>query len=218
MYTHPWIRRVGLLVLAAGLGLAAESPAATFPPTPPPPTPSPTPTPWVPGSIGRVSLAPVADSYTIRPAPGLNFGSALTLQSTRDDGLMAKTTFLKFDLSTVTVQPLKIYLNVCGWLGPNTDTYARSVDVYGVMDSTWSEPTITWSNQPALGPFLTRSLGPARFSPYVYLTWDLTSYVTLGSGVTTFALLPADGAGERGSVYFFSREASRCRPQLNVYY
>ena len=93
-------------------------------------------------------------------------------------------TFLKFDVSytgTLTSATLWLYANV-------VTGAAHSIGVYPVSDDSWTEGTLTWSNQPGIG---SSSLATAT-AAVGWLSFDVTSYVSTehgSDGVASFAVV-----------------------------
>lgn len=149
-----------------------------------------------------VKCAAVADSRTSSGSPGSNFGSSTYLR-TRGTTSPLHNSYLKFDVRGLngTVQDAKLRLYAY-------DGGVNGGSVYSVP-TTWTEPGITWSNQPPLSGSPLSSLGAVPTNSWAEYT--VTSAITsglLGFGLTT----PSSD-----SLYLHSREAyANEKPELVI--
>ncbi len=129
-----------------------------------------------------------------------------------------RRSFLKFDLSaagplTVNSAILKLKISSLQTNGTN------NLVVMKVADDTWSESTITWSNQPARDPIWITQKWNNQVSPGDEISIDVTDYVAQQvAGDKTISLALADTFMRAQLLTFHSREAATAgdRPQLIV--
>jgi hypothetical protein len=129
-----------------------------------------TPGSWT-AAFGQVT--PSDDAYVNSAAPTTNYGAATTL----DISSAADTSFIRFDLAAVPAgytgasiakATLKLYVN--------TVTTAGSFNV-DLVNGTWTEKTLKYSNEPALGTTIVASVPLATTSKGTYVEIDITSAV-----------------------------------------
>lgn len=128
-----------------------------------------------PVGAATVMLTPVDDSYVYSVVPTANYGSEAGLASgdiVSGNSLHLWTSFLKFDLSaipdnlTITGATLHMYqVNGAGYIR-TTGTNAAHV-----ADDSWTEGTLTWNSQPAIGAVLGSS--PDTADHRGWSQWDL---------------------------------------------
>jgi hypothetical protein len=152
---------------------------------------------------GSVESNPTDDALVNHNLPDDNFGSVSYLAVRSDATNKGRHTFLKFTVSgvsgSVTSAKLKLY---------SVDV-TMNVDAKAVSDTTWTEGTITWNNQPAAGSTLdTKSPGTAS-----WVEFDVTSHVT-GNGTYSFCL---QGDYSTSGQVFDSKEDTN-KPVLIVNY
>ncbi|QFZ18157.1 CBM96 family carbohydrate-binding protein [Saccharothrix syringae] len=155
-------------------------------------------------SAATATFTPVADTYVDDSATGTNFGTSGQLGV---DGSPVKRIFLKFTVSgvsgAVTNAKLRLHTDdVSGSAGPSGGAFRA------MSDTTWSETSVTWNNQPAVDGVSLTSLGPVSRNAWYEV--DVTSLVrangTYGIAVTSTS---TDGAD------YDSRESgSATAPQL----
>jgi hypothetical protein len=123
-----------------------------------------------PDGGGRLVLNPVHDAFVEASAPSRNNGPTGVLRS---DGKPVVTSYLRFELpalGTITSAKLRMYVS-------SSSTGAQTVKA--VVDNSWSETTITYSNRPAvsgtLATFVPRSRG-------MYVEVSLTDEVAANAG------------------------------------
>jgi len=123
--------------------------------------------------MGQAQISPSDDAYVNSAAPTTNYGAATTLnlQSAAD------TAFIRFDLtavpagytgSSIAKATLKLYVN--------SATTAGSFNVDYVI-GTWTEKTITYSLQPAIGTTIAASVPLTTASKGKYVEIDVTAAV-----------------------------------------
>src|SRR5208282_1079812 len=117
-------------------------------------------------------ITPSGDAYVNSAAGTTNYGTATTL-----DLSSADTSFIRFDLTavpssytgaSVAKATLKLYVNTV------TTTGSFNVDL---VNGAWTEKTLDYSNQPALGTTIAASVPLATTSKLTYLEIDITSAV-----------------------------------------
>jgi hypothetical protein len=154
----------------------------------------------------NTSFTAVEDSYTAESNASGTHGTvplAVNATSTFPD---RRWTFVKFTVSglpagaVVNSAQLQLYAVTTD---PNTFTVNQTA-------SSWSESTLTWANQPAMGSALASRTGITANS---YATWTATGYVT-GNGTYSFLV-----SGNNPSYRTFnSRESASNPPTLSVSY
>lgn len=129
------------------------------------------------------------DSYVDEANPSSNYGTEPHLEiATMVDG--NKRTFVKFELSkipeNVWIYSARLYLYF--YWGSNytelRENYDMKIEAYKVLDDSWGEGTLTWSNQPAMGDELDESpIGTWQNWKY----WDIQSYYEEQRGIDNMA-------------------------------
>jgi hypothetical protein len=178
-------------------------------------TPAPTPAPTT--TVARISIPATADSYVQDGSYAkTNYGSATPLlvkDAVAGDGYV-RTAYLQFSLTgiaPITSATLELYgSELAGAPEP-----AISVAVYPVVNSNWTESTITDANAPAVGGLPLATAIITGTTPKLY-SFDLSTYLeqqqAAGAAYVTVAI--------RGTTYsdgmagFNSCEAASNTPQL----
>jgi hypothetical protein len=160
------------------------------------------------------SAPPLADTFTNSAQASKNFGSqgSLAVQ-------LGSTSFLKFSLASVpsgvTIKKATLRLFV------DAVTKNGTFDVYQ-LNSSWSESTLTFNNQPALGLSVTNNnlttISTSSLNTFIEI--DITSIVqgwangTVANNGVALALAPASG----GSFSFDSKESTLTshHPELEI--
>jgi chitodextrinase len=146
-------------------------------------------------------FGPDADAYVQSDQPTANFGPSNQIVV---DASPVRRVLLKFVVSGIRgrqVVSAKLRLR-CG------DASSRGGSFHRVADSSWSEGTVNWNNQPAADAAVIASLGAVSVGTTYEV--DLTSLVT-GDGTYT---VEADSTSSDGA-YYDSKEGSAA-PQLVV--
>jgi fibronectin type 3 domain-containing protein len=123
-------------------------------------------------------------------------------------------TYLNFPISALgsTVGSAKVRMY------GNSSTAAKLHGIFAVASTTWTETTLTWNNQPALGAKQGSSVNVGTTAGY--WEWDVTSYVqaqkTAGATSVSFAV-QWDATSTNGQSVFTSKESSTNKPQLAAY-
>ena len=121
-------------------------------------------------TVSYAQLTPSDDAYVNSTAASTNYGTATAL----DVSSVADTTFIRFSLTAVPASftgasiakaTLKLYVN--------SVTTAGSFNV-DLVNGTWTEKTIMFSNEPALGAMLVASVPLAAASKGTYIEIDIT--------------------------------------------
>jgi len=155
----------------------------------------------VPARAATQTFTPDADALVTEVSPSTAFGttSALRVDGGSDPDVQ---TYLRFTVSGVSGPIQSAMLRL--WA---TSPTANGPSVYTTAD-TWSEPSVTWSNKPAVA-----GSGVGKVTAIATSTWaafDVTSIVT-GNGTYDLVLAGTSTDG----VDFSSREATN-QPQLVV--
>jgi hypothetical protein len=153
------------------------------------------------GTPSRTYTA-VADTHVSAAEPTRNFSSATQLRVAGDPVVR---TYLKFNVGRLSGKVAKATLRV---YAKNEST--AGFDVRGVLSSTWSARTLTFSNAPAVSKKSRGRSGP--FPGRKWFSIDVTALVR-GPGVVSIALLPGNeyAAFDLGSV-----EARSLAPRLQI--
>jgi len=153
-------------------------------------------TPAMPASM---TFTADADTYINQSSPSANYGTAMTLRLDKKPDVHA---YLRFTVKGLAGTPitrarLLVYTNDSSNLG---------ISVQTVVDNTWDEYKMVFTNAPALGSALASS-GPIAANSWV--TIDITPYIT-GEGIYSI------GVSSLGSsaLSLQSRETGANAPQL----
>jgi hypothetical protein len=139
---------------------------------------------------------PVADSFVDSSYPTLNFGLEpfLDVSGGALGGSHYRRTFLKFDLRKYKGHISGVSLVLYGQhVAPSALTGGEPDTAWSVLNDSWTQYGITWSNQPALDkPLSTVSVT----SKLQYYSWDVSSFVkdraaAHASGILSFAVTEA---------------------------
>ena len=163
-------------------------------------------------------LTPNADAYVNGGKnANANFGTAVSLLTqTNSSPNKSDETFLKFDISTISVNISSATLRLNGRLS-NTQTPSLAVEVHNVTNTTWLENTITWNNKPAAQAAILATAN-VNSTTNQYYEWNVTQQIidarTAGSNFVTLKLLNTNSSNNQ--VIFNSKEAASNRPQLVI--
>lgn len=151
------------------------------------------------------TFTPTADTYVDSSAAGTNHGTSGQLGV---DGSPVKRTFLRFAVSGVsgTVTSARLRLHTDDVSGSNSSAGGT---VRALSDTTWSETTVTWNDQPAVDGATLATLGAVARNAWYEV--DVTAHVT-GNGAYAIAVTSSstDGAD------YDSRETGATAPQLLI--
>ena len=171
----------------------------------PPPPPPPAPTPF---SIAIAADAHVRDGSTYG---GTNFGTATALEvkySTVTGN--HRNAYLSFNIAAVPAGATSAKVRLYGAAMSST----KSIAIYAVSNTTWTESGLTWNNAPAAGSKLgTVNVGTGSGN----YDFDVTSYVlsekAAGHSTVTF-MLKGDVANNETQTSFNSKNNSSNKPLL----
>jgi len=164
-----------------------------------------------------VTFNPTADAY-VRDGTdyaGRNFGGEVTF-AVKDSSPATynRKSYLKFNFSSLggsSVSQAKLRLYV--YSSDPSDT--RSILVYGNINESWSESTITWNNAPDQSGDTLITSSPATGSPTgQWIEFDVTSYIN-SQMTDKIVSLQLKNSGT-AFISFSSREASSNKPQLVI--
>src|SRR5438552_2154911 len=157
--------------------------------------------------VGCPPAAPVAtviaDALVNAGSPTTNSGASKVLTA---DASPVKRTFLRVNVTGMGTHPVhsaKLHLQVASATGSNSNSGGQ---MHAVSDCSWGEKTITWNNQPAMGPVLA-TVGKCALKQGV--DFDVTSAIH-GDGVYCFAL----DSTSTDNVNYNSREATTGKPAV----
>jgi len=146
----------------------------------------------------EIILNAIDDAYVMENFVNENNGTATKVMIKNDS---RKVGLVKFDLNSLSGQISSAILQLNG----TNDASGGNLSVYSVIDDTWSESTVTYSNKPTKGSFL--GSGPLDVSGTVY-NIDISTYVfgeELGDKIVSLWLNDNQNIGSRYD--FASKEA-----------
>lgn len=179
--------------------------------------------PLVTAQQGQVTLNPTDDTYTDWWNDDSNYGGRSELKVGNSGGAYADYvyhTWLKFDLSTVPdgavgiTAMLELYES--SWLGvPET----HNVSAYLCLDSSWSEYTLKWVNEPFYNRTSCLDWTLVHTSETWY-SWNVTEAVLANRrwNTTTLTIVLEESWDHDGAKYvtFNSKEAQYNIPKLTI--
>jgi thermitase len=169
------------------------------------------------------NLLPIADAYVqAGAAASKNFGSQTQLidkrGSANSSNAYNRAVYLMLDLSSVTQAPSSAVLNLTVSSASNPAGSSKTVNLYSVSNTSWTESGITWNNAPGLnttnftstGTFITSQAVTAKAG---VASFNITAFVAahLGQKVT---LQLIDATTNNLEIIFQSREATSGQPVL----
>ena len=164
-----------------------------------------------------INRNPVVDSY-VRGGPyaNTNFGTETKMYS-KKAATDNYESYLRFDISSLPGNVSSAKLRLYSKIG-NTNNPSIPVEVLNVMDNSWQETTITFTNKPASSgsALATVTISGTIFQ---YYEWDITQQIiTLrNSGANLISLLVRNTVTTGTSrVVYNSKEAASNKPQLRV--
>lgn len=196
-----------ILLRVAGLPSARADTPVCLLPTPIPPTPTP------------LYLSPVADAHTDLSASSTNYGTHLSLYSTRlSSPARIRYAYLRFDVSTVPAEAQITRAEVQLYLSQWTGTGPFAVEARQV-DHPWTERDITWDNQPRPGLLWDVIAVNAAVG---FKGWVITDLVQRWrtDPATNYGVVLVPDISEAQDLLFHSRDykTSIFRPRLMVRY
>lgn len=157
-----------------------------------------------------ITLRPIADTYSRAGTHSAGkFGTEATLNvKESSDNNYDRRSYLRFDLATITspVSQAVIVLTVNNIGGENVSN--RTIELRKLPDDSWSEASLTWSNQPGYGSLL-QSFTVTSALVGSEIAIDVTDYVNSersGDGKVSFVLTQPNGG--QALVGFGSRESA----------
>jgi len=165
------------------------------------------------------TLAFTADSYVRASSSNSNFGTATELTAQHgSSNSNIRWTYVKFDLSTIpTITNARVRL--FGRVSATTTT-AINTAAYAVVDTSWTETGIKWSNKPATGTTALTTVAIVNNSTTArWYEFDVTAHLqaekAAGRNVVTLAF--KNPATSTPYVTFTSRQGTAAnRPQVVV--
>jgi hypothetical protein len=178
-------------------------------------------------SQGTTSLTPTDDAEVARLRPTSSFGSgtSIFIDSAASGSFGDERGWLKFNLNSLSLPPGATITNVQLklWCWSPSAAASLPVEVRSSSTDSWSEASITWSNQPPPDAALstnTLAVGVANLWYY----WDVTGFVTnelAGDHIATFVVKPvSEGAATETAYGFDAKEfqSGANSPALDVHY
>jgi hypothetical protein len=138
-----------------------------------------------PAPSTTLTFAPVADTFVESDLPGSNFGAVTSVQV---DGSPVKDILLKFTVSGVGSR----HVNSATLRLFCVDPSGAGGQFRRVLDTSWAENGVTWSNAPAAEPTVVGSLGTVAVGSWYtvsvpFVTGDGTYSIRVGSTSTNGA-------------------------------
>jgi glucose/arabinose dehydrogenase len=165
-----------------------------------------------------ITLSPIADAYVNGGKnANANFGLATSLiNQTNSSPNKSFETFLKFDISTISMNLSSAILRVNGRLS-NTQTPSIAVEAHNVTNTSWLENTITWNNKPA-AQAATLATANVNSTANQYYQWDLTPLIASlrSAGINSVTIKLINTNSSNNQVIFNSKEAASNRPELVI--
>jgi hypothetical protein len=180
------------------------------------------------GALSKSTSVPaMADAYVQGgTTANTNYGSAQIIVVKRltndSSSTYNRCSYLKFDLTDVTVAPKSASLQLTVNSGSTPSNSSETASLYSVSDTTWTETGVTWNNAPGLNRANFSSTGTFLASKTVplvpgILTFDVTSFIASHMGqVVTLQLM--DTAAENVYLDINSREAASGKPAIALSY
>ncbi len=159
-----------------------------------------------PASLPCPVATVIADAFVNFASPTTNAGTSKVLTA---DASPIKRTFVRISVSGVnprTVASATLHLQVAAASGSNSNSGGQ---IHAVSNCSWGEKTITWNNQPVMGPVLSTVGGPVALNRGV--DFDISSAVQ-GDGVYCFAI----DSTSTDNVNYNSREATSGKPSVAI--
>jgi hypothetical protein len=156
------------------------------------------------GANGSVTLSPTDDSYAAKGNPAATHGTERSVDV--NSGTSERRAYVKFSVAGIPAGAI----GITATLKLYSQSSASSSVTFSVsrVATSWSEATLTWNNQPALGAVVTTKAG---LTDGAYNNFDVSSFVT-GNG--TYAMVVTDNNTTQR--YFSSKESSSEAPRLVV--
>jgi hypothetical protein len=162
---------------------------------------------------------PLEDSYTTTQYPDTPYGDAVyVVVSDPNESASAplRYAFFKFEVPPTGFVSVTLYAYNGG--GINDPLDFADVQAHAVADDSWSEATLTWNNQPALGDVLDTVVDINEIEWPA--AWDVTDYINdevAAAAITTTIGLSMYNTGDWQTRTLYSSEMSEAsRPRLSV--
>jgi len=168
--------------------------------------------PLVKAQEGTIILNPTDDTYTNGWKPDENYGASVKLKT-----IGFYVTWLKFDLSTMPKEAFGITA-ILELYTTNDEVYPNDVPTYLCPNTTWTEETITASNQPDLIEFveLDRDYISDEERWYEWLVTDAVTNATANNATAVTILMRTFGL-VTPTISFSSKEGSLTKqPKLTI--
>lgn len=168
--------------------------------------------PLVNAEEGTIILKPTDDAYTNGWKPDENYGASVKLKT-----IGFYVTWLKFDLSTMPKEAFGITA-ILELYTTNDEVYPNDVPTYLCPNTTWTEETITASNQPDLIEFveLDRDYISNEERWYEWLVTDAVTNATANNATAVTILMRTFGL-VTPTISFSSKEGSLTKqPKLTI--
>jgi hypothetical protein len=119
------------------------------------------------------SLVPTDDTYARGGTyASQNYGTAIMMVTKQtDNASYNRESFLKFKVGNVGNGISEAYLHTYG-----TIVNSVEIEVYGSVNNSWSEKSLTWNNRPSADVFLDRITIPDNSESY--FSWNVSSFVS----------------------------------------
>ncbi len=155
-------------------------------------------------NITSASFPVISDAWVYQPLPTRNYGASTSITVRSASSGLGASGYLKFTVSGVTrpVQSAKVRIRT------GTKAFPSS-RLYWIVDTSWSENTITWNNAPL---YFYTQYATGALPASTWVEFDVSSIVT-GNGTYTIGLTAADTVG----LWYYSRESSYV-PSLEITY
>ncbi|MHC5182963.1 MAG: CBM96 family carbohydrate-binding protein, partial [Planctomycetota bacterium] len=127
----------------------------------------------LPPRFRQITLTPTDDAFVDVDTPDINYGGEAIIDlKTPAAGNITKQGYLKFEIpafaGSITDATLRLHT-------VRTNPLQGGANVYGVTDTSWSEDTITWNNQPGIdGAFVVSG----EVMEQSWGDFDVSSYIT----------------------------------------
>ena len=147
------------------------------------------------------TFSPTDDAFVYSGSPAANYGSTTLLKVSSN----AYQSFLKFNVTGIPSNKTVAAVRLKLW----SQTVDQNVTVRAVTDTNWTESTVTWSNQPAMGA----SLKTVRVYTNSLAVFSLPGAVA-GNSLVSFGLQGSAAVMNQ----FYSKETGTGsqRPQLEL--
>ena len=155
-------------------------------------------------SCGTQNVYPSDDCYVDKSTANSNWDTVSLY--VRDHDYLEFRSWLKFSVpESLTIESAELYVYLNALAYPDYTV----INVYGSGNTTWTEETITWNNQPSYGSSLDSE---TVYATETWYSWDVTANVTSGE-VSTFVLISNT---YYPNAQFFDKEEGSNSPYLKL--